>query len=294
MSELEEEGFLTHPHTSAGRIPTDKGYRSYVDSLVELQRDVLEEEDRVRKEYDNRIKELQELLVQTTQILSGLSSYGGFILAPKSEKNILQYLELIHLAEHKILVVMVTHTGMVKHRIIEARISRERLNELNRVLNSRLRGLSLSDARQCIVSEIEESERQEQEIRMLAQGLCNEIFCIDDEVYLTGATKVLDLPDFQEYGPMKSLLRLNDEKELLVDILNGNILQEGVQVLIGSEMSHSELKDLSVISTVYKNGDNPVGVLGIVGPKRMEYEKMMVLVSAVSKIVNKLLSRLGG
>jgi heat shock gene repressor HrcA len=294
MSELEDEGFLTHPHTSAGRIPTDKGYRSYVDSLLEMQRLVIEEEERVRQEYDGRIKELQDLLVQTSRVLSGLSQYSGFVLAPKSGSNHLQYLELIPYAEGKVLVIMVTQTGMVKHKILEARVSPERLSGLNSVLNRVLRGLTLTEAREKVVEAIEETERQEREILSFARELSHGIFTLDEELYIEGTSNVLTLPEFQDMEPMRGILKLNSEKDRLIHMLDEGMNRDGVQVLIGAEASIEELKDLSVISTVYKSGDMPVGVLGIIGPKRMEYPKMMALVGAVSKMVNRMLSRLGG
>lgn len=294
MAELEEEGFLTHPHTSAGRIPTDKGYRNYVDSLIELQKLVVDEEDRIRKEYDNRIKELHELLIHTSKILSGLSQYSGFILTSKQERNQLQYLELINVSEGKILVIMVTQTGMVKHRLIEARIQQEKLNELNSLLNKKLRGLTIGEVKNRIENDIREFERQEKEILNLARILIHDVFDVEDEIYLDGTNNVLTLPEFHDYEPMRCLLRLKDEKDLLIQLLNENLDQNGVNVIIGSESSCKELKDLSVISTVYKNKDEPVGLLGIIGPKRMEYERMMAIVSAVSNMVNKILSRLGG
>lgn len=294
MSELEGDGFLTHPHTSAGRIPTDRGYRSYVDSLLEMQRLVIEEEDRVRREYDGRIKELQDLLVQTSRVLSGLSQYSGFVLAPKSGSNHLQYLELIPYAEGKVLVIMVTQTGLVKHKILEASVSPERLSGLNSVLNRVLRGLTLTEAREKVVEAIEEMERQEREILSLARELSHGIFTLDEELYIEGTSNVLTLPEFQDMEPMRGILKLNSEKDRLIHVLDEGMNRDGVQVLIGAEASIEELKDLSVISTVYKSGDMPVGVLGIIGPKRMEYPKMMALVGAVSKIVNRMLSRLGG
>ncbi|MHB9154665.1 MAG: heat-inducible transcriptional repressor HrcA [Endomicrobiales bacterium] len=294
MAELEDDGFLTHPHTSAGRTPTDKGYRTYVDSLLELQRLVIGEEERVRQEYDYRIKELQDLLVQTSRVLSSLSQYSGFVLAPKLEKNRLQYLELISMGENKILVILVTHTGMVKHRIVEADIPRERVSELNLLLNRRLRGVALSEAKQRILEEIEESERQEHDLMSLARDLSDELFNLDEELYIEGTSNVLTLPEFQDLEPMRCLLRLNSEKDRLIHILDEGLDRDGVRVVIGSEAACEDLKDLSLVSTVYKNGEVPVGVLGIIGPKRMEYPKMMALVSAVSRMMNKMLSRLGG
>ncbi len=296
MAELEEEGFLTHPHTSAGRIPTDKGYRNYVNSLIEMQKLVLDEEERVRREYEEKSSELQDLLVQTSKVLSGLSQYTGFVLMPKLDRSSIKYIELIHLSENKILLIIVTDTGLVKHKIIETSISKEKLVELNRVLNIKLRGMAILQARQKIIQAIEEAENEQLDILQFAKTLSHEIFNMEEELYIEGSSNVLELPEFHDYEPIRCLFRLNENRNLLMHVLEEDmdLDKDGVSVLIGKEASCDELKDLSVVSSVYKEGEKPVGILGIIGPKRMEYPKMMALVSAVSKIVNKILFKIGG
>ena len=290
MSELEDEGYLTHPHTSAGRIPTDKGYRDYVDSLMELQRLAIEEEERVRHEYDTRIKEIEGILTQTSHVLSALSKYSGFVLSPKIDRNKLQYLEIIGVSDTRVLIIMVTETGMVKHKMIDMNVPKGRLAELSRVLNQRLRGLSLVEAKNRIIDEIEDIERQEKDIFVLFKRMSREMFDFEEEVYLDNTTNVLTLPEFNDYEPMRSILKLSEDKGILTHLLEKDINREGVRVVIGSESPYEELKNLSVISSVYKNGDNPVGMLGIIGPKRMEYPKMMAIVNAVSQMLNKILT----
>lgn len=296
MSELETDGYLTHPHTSAGRTPTDKGYRSYVDSLMELQRLAIEEEERVRQEYHGRVKELQEFLVQTSKVLSALSQYTGFVMTPRLERNKLKHLELISLAPDRVLVILITHTGFVKHHLIETDISRDKLIKLNAMLNEKLCGLTLLEAKHKIIEKIEESEREEKEILVLARDIGRHIFDIEEEIYLEGSANVLTLPEFQDYEPMRCILRLNEQKDLLSSVLDKDLSSDKVRVLIGSESTCNEFQELSVVSSVYKDGTRPIGVLGVIGPKRMEYQKMMSLVGSVSRMVNKILSktRFGG
>jgi heat-inducible transcriptional repressor len=294
MAEMEDEGFLTHPHTSSGRIPTDKGYRLYVDSIIELQRNVVEEEERVRKEFYGKIAEFEDLLVKTSHVLSVLSQYSGFVLTPKSEKNILKYLDLVRISDHQVLVIMITHTGLVKHKIINVNVPAEKLPLISRILNEKLRGLKLSEAKKKVADELEEYEREQKEVFAIARNLSQELFSIDEEIYLEGSSSVLDLPDFHDIEPMRSLFRLTENKDIIKSILSDEMDKSDIRVLIGSESTHNDLKDLSVVSSVYKDGENPVGILGIIGPKRMEYPKMMALVGAVSKFVNKMLSKLGG
>ncbi|MBN1622356.1 MAG: heat-inducible transcription repressor HrcA [Endomicrobiales bacterium] len=294
MSELEEEGYLSHPHTSAGRIPTDKGYRSYVDSLIELQKLVLDEEDRVRHEYQGRIRELEDLLSKTSRALSSLSHYTGFIVAPKPESNKLRYIELAQVSENRLLILFVTHTGLVKHKIIEASVPFDKLHRLNRILNDNLKDLNLSNIKQKVVEILDDFEREEKEVISIARNLSKYIFDIEDEIYLEGTKNVLVLPEFHDYESMRCLLSLSEDKDRLIQILNDNISGKGVSVLIGSETQCKDFQHLSVVSSIYKDNERPLGVLGIIGPKRMEYPKMMAIVSAVTKIVNKLLSKVGG
>jgi heat-inducible transcriptional repressor len=293
MSELEDEGYLAHPHTSAGRIPTDKGYREYVNSLIELQRLAIQEEARVKQEYNSKIKEIEDLLVQTSHVLSGLSNYSGFVLTPKSDKNKLQNIELINIADKNVLVIMVTESGMVKHKVLDVAIPRERLAVLSAELNERLKGLSLAEAKQKIYGEIEDIERREKDMFSFMKKMSREMFNFDEEVYMNGAENVMTLPEFHDYEPMRCLLKLTGDKDIIKNLFEKDLKQgPGVRVLIGSETSCAELKNLSIVSSVYRNNDNSMGVLGIIGPKRMEYQKMMALVNAVSKMLNKLISEM--
>ena len=292
MAELEDEGYLTHPHTSAGRIPTDKGYRDYVNSLIEMQKLAIDEEDRVRRDYEERTRELQDLLSQTSKVLSALSTYTGFVLTPKLDRSTIKYIELIALGEGKILVIIVTDTGLVKHKNVEARVSKAKLEELNIILNHKLRGMAVLSAKQKIIESIENAEREQMEVLRLAKVLSSSIFSMEEEIYMEGSSNVLSLPEFHDYEPIRCLLKLNEDRNILMRVLEEDIDidKAGVKVLIGAEADCEELKDLSVVSSVYKEGDKPVGILGIIGPKRMEYPRMMAVVSSVTRIVNKILS----
>lgn len=264
MSELEDDGYLTHPHTSAGRIPTDKGYRKYVDSLIEMQKLIIDEEARVRQEYEEKTRELQSLLSQTSKILSGLSQYTGFVLTPKMDRSSISYIELINIGQNRILVILVTDTGMVKHKMIEAHVPEERISELNRVLNIKLRGLGLLDAKKKIVKAIEEAEREHIEILRLASALSSSIFNLEEELYMEGSSNVLNLPEFHDYEPMRSLIKLSEDRNIFMRVLEHDmdIDKDGVNVLIGHETSCAELQDLSVVSSVYKEEGKSVGILG--------------------------------
>lgn len=287
MAELEKDGYLTHPHTSAGRIPTDAGYREYVNSIIELQKVAVEEEEKIRKEYEKKTKEIDTLLSQTSRILSGLSHYTGFVVAPKAENNEIRNIELIQISKEQVLVVLLTKTGTVKNKLVNISIDLEDLEDLKKFLNKKLRGMSLAQASKKVIGEIQHYESKQKNMMEFAGCISSVIDSIQDDIYMDGTSNVLSLPDFRDWESARYLMQLNEDRDKLKMII-GRDLNNKIQVKIGEEQ-----KDLSVITTSYNYGNKVVGVLGIIGPKRMEYEKMISLVNSVSKIVNGYLSQIG-
>jgi heat-inducible transcriptional repressor len=305
MAELEQEGYLTHPHTSAGRVPTDKAYRFYVDSLVDLQRMALAEEEHLRQEYEERIRQINELMLSTSRTLSVMSKYTGFVLSPKFEETHLRHLELIPLDAGRVLVVMVSDSGLVKHRVVAVgdQIPADLLPSLTKVLNEQLRGKTFSEVREQILDHIEFWGQRQREMVDLARGLMREAFDLDDEeIFLEGASNILSLPDFRDFEQMRSLAHLLEEKRLIGDVIMQDLSQRtetggrwpDVTVKIGSENKFPELKELSLVSTTYKIHDRTVGALGIIGPKRMDYSRMIHLVRSVAASVSRVLNRFAG
>jgi heat-inducible transcriptional repressor len=292
MAELEKDGFLTHPHTSAGRIPTDAGYKAYVNSLVELQRLAVEEEERIKQEYEKKTKEIESLLSQTSKILSGLSNYTGFITAPKAKVNEIRNIELMQVSKSQVMVILLTKTGIVKHKMINLSIDSEELYELKKFLNNKLRGLTVEEASKRLIVEVEKYQDKQNDMLQLAEQICNVIDSIQEDIYVDGTSNVLSVPDFTDFESARSLMKLNEDKDRLIEIIGRDLDEATVNVKIGGQ-DLSELKNLSVVKTSYSYGDKIVGVLGIIGPKRMDYDKMMALVNSVSNIVNGFLLKMG-
>jgi heat-inducible transcriptional repressor len=301
MAELERDNLLNHPHTSAGRVPTDKGYRIYVDSIAKLQQFAIEEEVKLRQEYEQKSKEIETVLSETSRMLSGLSQYTGFVTAPKAQYDEIKTIELVPIADNEILVVLVTHTGSVKHKRIEIPTKVADLSQLRNFLNDKLRGVSLAQANKKIIENIENFRQMQNNMMDVAEKICDVFYDIRDDLYIDGTSNTIAreiaLPDFDDFEPIKSLIKFNENKDRLIEIINKDFEERinneanAVNVTIGSENSLQELKDLSIVTTVYKNGQKAVGVLGIIGPKRMEYKKMMALVNNVSKVLNDFLTR---
>ena len=292
MAELEKDGYLTHPHTSAGRIPTDAGYKAYVNSLVELQRLAVEEEERIKKEYEKKTKEIESLLSQTSKILSGLSNYTGFITAPKAKVNEIRNIELMQVSKSQVMVILLTKTGIVKHKMINLSVDSEELYELKKFLNNKLRGLTVEEASKRLIVEVEKYQDKQNDMLQLAEQICSVIDSIQEDIYVDGTSNVLSVPDFTDFESARSLMKLNEDKDRLIEIIGKDLDEATVNVKIGGQ-DLSELKNLSVVKTSYSYGDKIVGVLGIIGPKRMDYDKMMALVNSVSNIVNGFLLKMG-
>ncbi|GHT05701.1 heat-inducible transcription repressor HrcA [Endomicrobiia bacterium] len=287
MAELEEDGYLTHPHTSSGRIPTDKGYRSYVDSLVKLQSYAIEEEERIKREYEGKHNEIEDILSETSRILSGLSQYTGFVMTPKAQYDKIKNIELVQISEEDLLVILLTQSGMVKHKKVKAYLTYVQLGKLRNFLNEKLRGISIAQANRKIISEIKDFRRNESEILKIAEKISYVFYNIQDDIYIDGTSNVVAAPDFSDFEPVKLLIKFNEDKEKFIEIINKDFNNGGINVKIGSENTLDGLKDLSMITTTYKNRERAVGVLGIIGPKRMEYEKMMLLVNRISEMLNR-------
>jgi len=297
LVDLEKEGFLIQPHTSAGRVPSDKGYRFYVDSLLEIQGLAAAEEERIRKEYSARNKELEDLMVSTSRMLSKLSSYTGMVLSPSLDKSLLHRLQLIPLTANQILVIVVSQTGFIRHRVVQLPrpLSPARLSTLSELLNERLKGLPLSEVRTQILHHIDAAQQEQAEAFGLAQELVREAFDLrstESELYVEGRDKIFSFPDMDDFSEMGDLLKIVEQKNLLTSVLEKAMKKEGLSVKIGAENLRPELRHVSLVSNTYKLNDRTVGVLGILGPRRMEYGRMISLVEGVSRIVNQMLEKI--
>jgi heat-inducible transcriptional repressor len=296
---LEKEGFLVQPHTSAGREPTDKGYRFYVDSLLEVQTLAGAEEEKIRKEYSARAKELEDLMISTSHMLSSLSRYTGMVLSPRMDKSLLRRMQLISLGGTQVLAVVVSQTGMIRHRVVTLRhpLSSERLADISAMLNEKLIGLPLSDVRTQILHHIEAAQQEQVEAFSLIKELAAEIFDLqsaDGQLYVDGRENLFALPELSDdHGQLSGLLRIMEQKSLLSSVLERAMKKQGLSVKIGMENNRPELRGVSLVSSTYKLGDVTVGALGILGPRRMEYGRMIALVEGVTRMVNQMLEKMG-
>ncbi|OIO06508.1 MAG: heat-inducible transcription repressor HrcA [Elusimicrobia bacterium CG1_02_63_36] len=303
LKELEDEGYLQQPHTSAGRIPTDRGYRVYVDYLHDVQRLASNEKARIEKQYGNRLAELDRLLLQTSKVLAHLSHKTGLVLSPDFDCETLKRLELIPVGYQQVLAIVVTQNGQVRHWPIKLSFdpSAERLNVLNRFLNDNAFGRSISEVRRALASQIEITERELRELHQLANQLLEELDLADapEKLFLDGTVSLVDGgAELGDLADIQSLMRVMEERKALASLLQDEVRfavdsigpeQKAVQVRIGEENAMPELRNLSLVTTVYRVGGRPVGALGVLGGKRMEYSRMMSLVDYVGRVVSRTL-----
>ena len=284
LAVLEEEEYLTHPHTSAGRIPTNAGYRYYIDFLMEIQKLTRQEQDRIKIEFDNKIEELDRIMQQTSKMLATVSEYAGFVIAPNIVGSRINYIELVGLGGKKILLLIVTEENLVKHRVINCKYDIENLKikEIAELLNYKFKGKKISELKDNIVEVIIEQQKE----RELYENFFSEIIENLDNIfsnkayYLEESPKLMENIDFNA-SPYKIL-----KQQQIIDNLVAKTV-EGVKVYIGDSELNGSLENLSLITSTFKIGGQTVGILGIIGPKRMNYDKMISLVEYISKLMNK-------
>ena len=294
MSDLEELGYIIQPHTSAGRIPSDKGYRFYVDHLMqEKEREVSEMKDFVIE----KTEKMEQVLRQVAKLLANNTNYATLVSAPSYNKNKIKFIQLSAVDENQLLAVIVMNNNIVKNQMIELTesLDNETLLKLNILLNTSLNGLALTEINLATIARLKEqagihSSIENDELDALAQTFSEEE---DLQIYTSGATNILKYPELTASESAAKLLSAFEEKEELVSLVTESLSDEetGIQVYIGNEAPIQTMKDCSVVTATYDLGEGVKGTIGIVGPKRMDYENVMhnlkTLKSQLDGIFNK-------
>jgi heat-inducible transcriptional repressor len=294
MQDLEEMGLITHPHTSAGRIPTDKGYRIYVDTLLEPEELSLSEEEQIKSEILIDYAAVEELLEQTSHVLGMISNQLGVTIAPRFNQGILTRINLIPVAEKKILVVLAVKHGLVKTVLLEAEsnIKTEALDKTASILNERLCGLTLGKIKSSMEQRLKEDSTADPKLIRLfldsSENLLN--FPEAEQVHLGGTTNIVDQPEFKDREKLRSLIELIEEKRLLAELISAKGIRDGITITIGKEIERGEMQSCSLVTSSYKAG-KVSGTIGIIGPTRMRYAKLVSLVDYTAKLLSEILSK---
>lgn len=284
MSDLEEMGYILQPHTSAGRIPSDKGYRLYVDELMK------EKEQQVASIQElaiRRTDRLEKVLQQVVRVLASNTNYATMITGPQLHRTKVKFIQLSKVSEEQLLAVIVAEGNLVKNQMIalEEAINDEQILKLNLMLNTQLNGLTMEEINLGMITKLKEQAGIHSSVISSVLDAVAEAIAVDEEdvpVYTSGATNFLKYPELADNQKASELLSAFEEKRTLADMLKDVTDEEdqdqnstGIQIYIGSESPIQTMKDCSVVTATYELGDGMKGTIGIVGPKRMDYENVV-------------------
>ncbi|RJP71001.1 MAG: heat-inducible transcription repressor HrcA [Ignavibacteriales bacterium] len=295
MSDLEDEGFLNHPHTSAGRVPTDKGYRYYVDSLMDPPALGNEEKEFIRNELKTFTDETDELFRITSVLLSNITNQLAYVTYPNFDSGILEKLQIVQLTSSRLLVVVAIKLGLVKTITLElkAELNRDHISFVERLLNEKLSGLTFSEIRKTFIERFKDVADTYKPVVRVFIDSADKIFTDvikNEKGVLTGVKNILKQPEFIDQQHFQNIIELVEDKDIILQFMNETPLNDQVVVKIGCESNSDILSDYSLISKEYKIGDIK-GRLGIVGPKRMQYSKVIAIVEFVAERLTEYLKK---
>ena len=278
MADLEDLGYIIQPHTSAGRIPSDKGYRLYVDMLMsEKEQEVIE----MREQMLEKADKMDKILKQAAKVLAVNTNYATMVSAPSYNRNKLKFIQLSQVDEHQIIAVIVMEGNVIKNKIVtvEQTLNNEIMLKLNMLLNTSLNGLSIEEINLGMIARLKEQAGIHSEIISdVLDAIAGTIQPEDMEIYTSGATNVFKYPELSDNQSAQEIIQAFEEKQQLHEIVAQTLSKEenhGIQVYIGNEAPVQSMKDCSVVTATYELGEGMQGTIGIIGPKRMDYEHVM-------------------
>jgi heat-inducible transcriptional repressor len=286
MSDLEELGLIASPHTSAGRIPTARGYRLFVDTMLTAQREQLAPPSLVAEQP-------QKVIANAAHLLSNLSQFVGVVMAPR-RASVFRHIEFLRLSERRFLVIIVSPEGDVQNRVIftEADYTQSQLIEAANFLNAHYAGMAIEQVRERLQSEVEDLRGEISSLMQAAVHVSSEAMSqAQDEVVIAGERNLLSVSDFStDMGNLRRAFDLFEQKTQLMRLLDISSQAEGVRIFIGGESQVVPFEDLSIVSAPYEVDGQVVGTLGVIGPTRMPYNRMIQIVDITSRLVSNALS----
>jgi heat-inducible transcriptional repressor len=296
LADLEEMEYIAQPHTSAGRVPTDKGYRFYVNNLLKNHQLNPSQKEWIQDKFEGKSGNFQDLLLVTTHLLAHLSHNIALVSTPNLEKLILENIEFVQMNNRRILAILITKGGVVTNKVIDCddTFSQEELTHIANYIKTEFSNQTLPAIRKRILQLMKNEQTQYDLLLKKAMKLGQQALEVaggQEELYINGASQIVNYPEFADSNRTRDILEALEEKSKIVRILTQCIEGEGVHIYIGSENLVPDLKGLTLISSPYKYLDQSVGTLGILGPTRMEYGRMIPLVDHIAKVVSQILSR---
>lgn len=294
MADLEELGYLEQPHTSAGRIPSDKGYRFYVDELMAPEEVSDEDRAQLREEVVAMQRAMEQVVHRATRLLSLLTRYTAVVMAPRLTEAVIKQIYLSLLDPHHVLAVLVFEPGFVENHILQLKrpIDEEGVARIARRLNEHLVGTSLRELTRTLVDQVSEETAalaaDVEIIDLIARGLGERGA---EKVYLEGTAHLFEQPEFRDVDRVKLLLGFLEQEDMLASILSETSARSGVQVTIGQEHRQAEMRDCSMVTATYSVGGSVIGTLGVVGPTRLDYSKVVSAVGMMAELLSEILTQ---
>ena len=279
MADLEELGYIIQPHTSAGRIPSDKGYRLYVDMLMEEKEQELNE---MQEQMLDKADKMEQLLKQAAKVLASNTNYATMVSTPMNSANKIKFIQLSMVDEEQIIAVIVLGGNVIKNKIIniDEPLSNENLLKLNMLLNTTLNGISIEEINLGLIARLKEQAGIHSAVIGNVLDAVADAIQIDEDmqIYTSGATNIFKYPELSDNQSAQEIISAFEEKQQLTELVTQTLAKEdntGIQVYIGDETPVQTMKDCSVVTATYELGDGMKGTIGIIGPKRMDYEHVL-------------------
>lgn len=284
MAELEKIGLLEKPHTSAGRVPSQKGYRYYIDELLRDDKLTIKEMQYIKSKLETTVNELEDLTKIATSTLSELTHYTTIAIGPKIENHTILDIKFVLLGSRVMMAIILTDSGIIREAIIkfDEDVTEEQIKKINYIFSNEMVGKPLDDLGENIEDFItKEMQNNISIIKKIIEEI-NKIFKHSNDLFLEGANKSFDLPEFQQLDLVKNFMNVLDAKDLVSNVLNTGVAED-INVYIGDELHDEKLKDFSVVTFNHLLDDKDIGTIGIIGPKRMDYSKVISIMKYISK-----------
>lgn len=290
MADLEEMGYISQPHTSAGRVPSDKGYRFYVDHLMQIQSLRIDEINQIKDAIERKINEINTLIRRASDIISAITGYASIALSPSLTKAAVKSVQVLPVDEKKILIVVVTSTGIVKNQVVRVNydLNPHSFTVLTNYLQEKLNGRIIENIEFPLTQDIQIATGVSKElINFVVDGMKKCMQDVEDsELIMNGITNLLNHPEFSDLLKVKGLFELFNEQHTMKSLMSSAMKKQGLNVQIGAENEHEVMRDCSLVTTVYNLGDIELGTLGILGPTRMYYSRVFSAMNYVRKLIN--------
>ncbi len=291
MSDLEELGFIASPYTSSGRVPTSKGYRFFIDSLLILQPVEATELERIKRRVNLNESNSRELAISVSNTLSAITKLAGIVTIPKQQVTRLKEIDFIKLSEKRILAIIVMNETEVENRILQMKrdYSKDELKQASNYLNTHYEGRSLSYIKKHLSNELMQTKESVNSSMSDLIDIADQVldFTESDEYIVAGQRRLMDFHELSDIKKLRQLFDAFKEKQQLLELLDKSMSTDGIQIFIGEESGYQMFDNCTLITSPYTTEDGAIGVLGVIGPTRIAYQKVIPIVEIIAKLLGK-------